>query len=110
MRMMLGRSRPELLVDVGQEHSPGHFDFWVVNGAWNGTYTNGYITIWGSPGGNWTSLDKMDILTDNQDRLRSGGSYGDYRDVFANFHNPDYVAPEPVKFVQPASWDDDIPF
>ena len=111
MRLMLGTpERPSLLVNVKQEYSPTHFDFWVVNGAWEGTYTNGYITIWGSPSGDWSSLEKMEILCDNQDRLRSPDWYGEYNEVFANFNNPDYVAPKPKKVELPASWEDDIPF
>lgn len=110
MRLMLGtQERPSLLVNVNEDHSPDHFDFWVVNGAWDGTYTNGYITVH-HPWHPFSSLDKMEILTDNQDRLRSSDWYGEYNEVFANFSNPNYVAPkqQPVKY--PASWDDDIPF
>ena len=107
---MLGtQERPSLLVDVKQEYGPDHFDFWVVNGAWEGTFYNGYVTVHNCPSGDFSSLDKVEILTNNQDRLRSYG-FGEYNEVFANFHNPNYVAPkqQPVKY--PASWDDDIPF
>jgi hypothetical protein len=102
---MLGTvERPSLLVDIEQEKSSSEFDFWVVNGAWHGTYTNGHITVWDPPTGSWSKLDIDEILCDNQDRLR-----GDYQDVFDNFGNPDYVAPkrEPVVF---HDMDDDIPF
>lgn len=105
MRLMLGtKDDPSLLVDVDQEHSPTHFEFWVVNGRWRGTYTNGHITVWDPPTGSWSSLEIDEILTDNQDRLR-----GDYQTVFDNFRNPDYVAPkrEVVRF---DNMDDDIPF
>jgi hypothetical protein len=105
MRLMLGTvERPSLLVDIEQEKSSSEFDFWVVNGAWHGTYTNGHITVWDPPTGSWSKLDIDEILCDNQDRLR-----GDYQDVFDNFGNPDYVAPkrEPVVF---HDMDDDIPF
>ena len=105
MRLMLGTvERPSLLVDIEQEKSPTEFDFWVVNGAWYGTYTNGHITVWDPPTDSWSKLDIDEILCDNQDRLR-----GDYQDVFDNFHNPNYVAPkrEPVVF---HDMDDDIPF
>jgi hypothetical protein len=102
---MLGtKDNPSLLVDIQQEYSPGHFDFWVVNGAWEGTYRNGFVTIW-YPSCPWTNLDMTDILSDNQDRLR-----GDYQEVFDSFHNPDYVAPKPKKIELPAEWDDDISF
>jgi hypothetical protein len=105
MRLMIGtKERPSLLVELEQEHSLTHFEFWVINGAWHGTYTNEYITIW-HPDRPWTNLEKMEILTNNQDRLR-----GNYQDVFDNFGNPDYVAPKPEKVVLPACWDDDIPF
>ena len=103
---MLGtKDDPSLLIELEQEKSPTEFDFWVVNGAWRGTFINGYTTVWDCPGGDFSSLEKIEILTDNQDRLR-----GDYQEVFNNFDNPDYIAPKPKKFVQPASWDDDIPF
>ena len=105
MRLMLGtKDHPSLLVEVEQEHSPTHFEFWVVNGAWQGTYTNGKVTVW-CPDGPWTDLDHTEILSDNQDRLR-----GDYQTVFNNFSNPSYVAPKPEKVVLPAEWEDDIPF
>ena len=105
MRLMLGtKDRPSLLVNVGQELSPDSFDFWVVNGAWKGVFRNGYITALDCPGGDFSSLDKVEVLCDNQDRLR-----GDYQSVFDNFDNPDYVAPKP-KMVRPYDWDDDIAF
>jgi hypothetical protein len=94
---------PSLLVDIGQEKSPTEFDFWVVNGAWEGTFYNGYVTVH-HPWNPHSILEKIEILCDNQDRLR-----GDYQEVFDNFHNPNYVAPkrEPVVF---HNMDDDIPF
>ena len=110
MRLMLGtKDKPSLLVNVGQEHSPTHFDFWVVNGNWDGTFYNGYVTVH-HPYNPHSSLDKVEILCDNQDRLRSSDWSGGYQEVFNNFHDESYVAPksEPVKL--PASWDDDIPF
>lgn len=105
MRLMLGtKDYPSLLVDIEQEKSPTEFDFYVVNGAWQGTFTNGHVTVW-HPDRPWTKLDKTEILCYNQDRLR-----GNYQDVFDNFGNPDYVAPRREKVVLPACWDDDIPF
>ena len=110
MRLMLGdaQDHPSLLVNVKQEYSPTHFDFWVVNGNWDGTYTDGYITVH-HPREPFSLLNKMEILCDNQDRLRSSDWYGEYSDVFANFHNPDYVAPKPAPVVYD-DMDDDIPF
>ena len=111
MRLMLGtKERPELLVNVGQEYSPTHFDFWVVNGAWNGTYYNGHVTVHDCPSGDYSSLDKVEILCNNQDRLRSSDWSGGYQEVFNNFHDETYVAPKPEPVKLPASWDDDIPF
>lgn len=111
MRLMLGHDNvPSLLVNVKQEYGSEHFDFWVVNGAWEGTYYNGYITLHDCPSGDYTSLDKIEVICNNQDRLRSSDWYGAYNDVFANYHNPDYVAPKPKPVEYPASWDDDIPF
>lgn len=105
MRLMLGsNNQPSLLVSVEQEYAPDHFEFWVVNGAWNGTFRYGNVTVW-QPWEPWTSLAKTEVLCDNQDRLR-----GEYQTVFNNFDNPDYVAPKPEKFVLPAGWDDDIAF
>ena len=105
MRLMLGtKDNPSLLIQVGQEKSPTEFDFWVVNGFWWGVFTNGYITILGCPSGDYSSLDKTEILCDTQSRL-----HGDYQDVFNNFDNVDYAAPipEPTNF---DDLDDDIPF
>jgi hypothetical protein len=107
MKLMLGtKERPSLLVNVRQEYSPTHFDFWVINGAWEGTFYNGYVTVH-HPWNPHSSLDKTEILCDNQDRLRCGAR--EYQDVFDNFHDENYVAPkrEPVVF---ADMDDDIPF
>ncbi len=109
MRLMLGTSeRPSLLVNVGQEYSPTHFDFWVVNGAWDGTFYNGYVTVH-HPYNPYSSLDKVEILCNNQDRLRSSDWSGGYQEVFNNFHDETYVAPKPEPVKYPASWDD-IPF
>ena len=108
MRLMLGTlDQPSLLVELEQEHSPTHFEFWVVNGAWAGTYNNGYITIWDCPSGDYSSLDKVEILTDNQDRLRCG--IGEYQEVFNNFSDLDYIAIK-RKVVWFDATDDDIPF
>ena len=105
MRLMLGtKDQPSLLIELEQEMSPTHFDFWVVNGAWRGVFTNGYITILGCPTGDFSSLEKTEILCDNPDRLR-----GDYDTVFANFDNVNYVAPVPKRVVFD-DIDDDIPF
>lgn len=110
MRLMLGTTeRPSLLVNVKQEYSPTHFDFWVVNGNWDGTYYNGHVTVYGCPSGDYSSLDKIEILCNNQDRLRSSDWSGGYETVFTNFSNPDYVAPKPKPVVF-HDMDDDIPF
>ena len=109
MRLMLGTDgKPNLLVNVKQEHSPTHFEFWVVNGNWDGTYTDGYITVH-HPWEPFSSLDKTEILCDNQDRLRSGDWSGGYQEVFNNFNNVNYVAPKPKPVVFD-NMDDDIPF
>lgn len=110
MRLMLGtKERPSLLVNIKQEYNKDHFDFWVVNGNWDGTYYNGHITVW-HPDYPWTELEKIEILSDNQDRLRSSDWSGGYQEVFNNFNDPLYIAPKPKKVELPASWDDDIPF
>lgn len=86
MRLMLGKNSPELLVDIGHKYSPTHFDFHVINGQWDGTYYNGHITVHNCPGGDYSNLDKVDILCDNQDQLW-GVSWDDYQAVFNNFDN-----------------------
>lgn len=109
MRLMLGiNGRPDLLVDIAQEYTPDHFDFNVVNGRWEGTYYKGYVTVH-HPWNPYSSLEKVDILCDNQDRLRCVPWY-EYQQAFDNFHNPNYIAPKPAPVVYPSSWDDDIPF
>jgi len=106
---MLGtKERPELLVNVGQEYSPTHFDFWVVNGNWDGTYYNGYVTVH-HPYNPHSSLDKVEILCNDQDRLRSSDWSGGYQAVFDNFHDETYMAPKPKPVVYD-DMDDDIPF
>jgi hypothetical protein len=110
MRLMLGyRGKPSLLVEVGQEYGPNHFDFKVINGRWEGVYYNGYVSVLDCPSGDYSLLEKADILCDDQDRLRSVPYY-DYQEVFNNFHNPAYVAPKPKPVEYPSSWDDDIAF
>jgi hypothetical protein len=59
------------------------------------------------PGGNYTSLDKVEILCDNQVRLR--GSADDYNDVFNNFNDPHYIGPEPRVYLTNPD-DDEVPF
>ena len=106
MRLMIGcEERPVLLVDVDTNYDPNDFDFYVINGDWDGQYRNGFISILGCPGGYFTSLEKHKILTDNQHRLR-----GNYEIVFDNFHNEAYVAPSYAKKYQSVDIDDDIPF
>ena len=104
MRLMIGcEERPVLLVDVDTNHDPNDFDFYVINGNWDGHYRNGFISVFGCPSGDFTSLEKYKILTDNRHRLR-----GDYKTVFSNFDNEAYIAPSYVECHQ--SIDDDIPF
>lgn len=106
---MLGKNEePTLLVAVqnlknNSDFNPNNFKFLVINGCWEGEFKNGFISVLGAPLGDFSSLKTLEILTDNQDRLR-----GDYQTVFSNFNNPSYVAPLPKEY--PASWDDDIPF
>jgi hypothetical protein len=101
---MLGaNNQPSLLISVEQEYAHDHFDFWVVNGAWEGTFYNGYVTVH-HPWNPHSSLDKTEILCNNQDRLR-----GDYQVVFDNFGDPNYVAPLPIHNTRDFD-DDDIPF
>ena len=104
MRIMLGpNNTPSLLVNVEQEYAPDHFEFWVVNGAWSGTFYQGKITVW-HPYNPWTDLVDLSVLSRNQDRLR-----GDYQPVFDNWSNPHWRAPKPQP-QEHLAWDDDIAF
>ena len=103
MRVMLGKdTEPSLLVDVEGDNYPTQFKFWVVNGAWEGSFNNGHITVNAFPN---DVHQYVEILCDNQDRL-----CGEYQDVFENFDNPDYVALKPEYKPLSADWYDDIPF
>jgi|GEM_PF-3310424 len=108
MRLMFGvdKSNPTLLVDVDQkEYTSSSFEFCVVNGAWRGKFNNGQITVI-TDQDNETSIPvNVKILCTDQDRLR-----GNYQDVFDNFSNPDYKAPENIQFIVPDEWEDDIAF
>jgi hypothetical protein len=104
MRIMLGPDdTPSLLVNVEQEYAPDHFEFWVVNGAWPGTFYQGKITVW-HPDSPWTDLVNLSVLSQDQDRLR-----GDYQLVFDNWSDPNWSAPKPQQQEYP-DWDDDIAF
>jgi hypothetical protein len=108
---MLGDSdgRPSLLVTVKDDFDPANFSFRVINGGWDGTYTNGDIRVIRGNDDDDTPVGAgIKILTEEQDRLR-GDSVWDYQTVFNSFDNPKYVGPvwEPVYF---ADMDDDIAF
>ena len=46
MRVMLGKDdEPSLLVDVESGNYPTEFKFWVVNGAWYGSFINGMVIV-----------------------------------------------------------------
>lgn len=105
MRLMLGNTEPELLVNVASDADLNNFDFFVVNGAWDGKYNNGFISIFGVPSGDFSSTEYINILCSDQDRLR-----GDYNDVFCNFSNTNYVAPVIEYKTNFDNWDDDIAF
>lgn len=112
MRLMLGNinSGPTLLVTVDDNYDPTNFKFEVINGGWYGTFKNGEVRVNDKYDNEPVAFD-VEILTDNQDRLRCDFTvFGDYNTVFDNFHNPNYVAPEYKKFEAPANWDDDIAF
>jgi hypothetical protein len=112
MRLMLGvDGHPTLLVNVSKFDNQNNFDFDVVNGRWSGKFQNGFITVYGAPSGDFTDhLTHHTILTQNQDRLRSNfRNFDSYNEVFANFQNPDYIAPQYTR-VKFDDMDDDIPF
>lgn len=100
---MLGSESPSLLVET-QSDDRNDFVFYVVNGAWYGSFKDGRLTV-KCPFGDFCILEHITILCDDQSRL--GGR--DYQKVFDNFHNPDWKSP----VVQTPTYDDiddDIPF
>lgn len=93
MRLMLGHNNlPSLLVDKLSDKDGG-FDFYVVNGAWDGYFKDGTIIVKETG----DTFDGVTILCDNQDRLR-----GDYQNVFDNFDNDNYSARAHEKINYPA--------
>jgi len=100
MRLMLGNPKPNLLVNVDDNFDPNSFKFWVVNGAWDGKFGYGTITVDRYPE---TVMHNFSIICFDQNRLR-----GKYDVVFDNFDNPEYVAPV-AKVINFADFDD-IPF
>ena len=90
-----------LLVSVDDNYNPDDFSFYVINGAWEGKFLSGVITV----DNHDTISHGNKILTDNQNQLR-----GEYQDVFNNFHNVDYTAPINPQFTYPESWNDNIPY
>ena len=105
MRLMLRcNGVPSLLVSVEKpDIDLNVFDFYVVNGNWNGAYTNGRITIKNCPGGDYSTLEEFDIMCISEERLQ-----GHYQDVFSNIDNPDYAPTVLNKYSH--DMDDDIPF
>jgi hypothetical protein len=110
MRLMLGTpGNPSLLVTVDDNFDPKKFEFTVINGGWEGVFTNGHVTVLGCPDGDdFSDLGITYILTEEQDRLR-GADVWDFQTVFNNFDNPNYVGPE-FRKVDFDFMDDDIPF
>lgn len=120
MRLMLGYNdrgimTPQLLVEVDDsdmtEFRLGDtFPIEVVNGFWYGVYNIKEKSLYI----NFTkdTVYGVEILCDDQNRLRS--KVGDYNSVFDNFHDPNYVAPEPYKKryteLLRDYYDDSIPF
>lgn len=98
MRAMLGNNdRPSLLVVLCNYIDEKNFSFDVINGAWEGSVKDGYLFVRDEDCG------LIDNICTDQDRLR-----GDYNDVFANFHDVNYIAPGYE--YEPNAIDDDIPF
>lgn len=104
MRLMIGdENEPRILVEVENWYDPRVFKFWVVNGAWYGTFDNGKVRVEGKYGDGPVTYTAK-ILCDDQNRLR-----GDYQTVFNNFSKVDYEAPR-LKRVDISDLDDDTPF
>jgi hypothetical protein len=103
--------RPLLLVIVNRSRSPDDFDFWVINGAWDGTYCDGHVTIWDA----WhpySMIDTMRKLSEDQDRLRcpSHSTNSAYNQVFDNWSDPNWQGPLTPQFIPPPEWTDGIAF
>jgi hypothetical protein len=99
---MLGiNGEPRLLVEKSGTNND-EFKFDCINGAWEGKFNRGTVIVFGAPAGE-NMIESVEILSDNQDRLR-----GNYNDVFNNFHDADYVAPKIKR--NEIIFDDDIPF
>jgi hypothetical protein len=103
IRLMVSHSdegdTPDLLVSVLADYDPLKFRMYVINGGWNSEVINGKTR----------PLQHMEeipikIICSDQDRLR-----GDYNEVFNNYHDVNYVAPQDT-FVDFSDMDDDIPF
>lgn len=111
MRLMLGRTgQPDLLVSVEDYSNKNEFTFSVVNGNWQGKFINGFITIQDAPSGAYTSLIKMEVLCDDQDRLYGKNTF-DYNTVFYEYENLHYKTKYDYKVKQQFDdWIDDISF
>lgn len=84
--IMLGvNNEPILLVRVNEGFDPNNFDFYVNNGAWEGTFNGGDVAVHGCA---TPAVTNVSILSQNQDRLR-----GNYQTVFDNWENVDYKSP-----------------
>ena len=105
MRLMLGHNGlPWLLVTTS---SPTHdtFEFDVINGAWDGSFDNGTVTVHKTG----YVVQGCVVLCDDQLRLQSESGW-EYQVVFDNFDNPDYVGKPMPATVSSMDWDDDVPF
>lgn len=108
--MLSQNGRPSLLVSVTDDYNPTCFEFYVINGNWTGRFTNGHITILYAPCGAYSSLNPATITCDNQDRLRA--ERFEYKIVFENYDNINYIAPA-IKKMSPgffADMNDNIAF
>lgn len=103
IRLMVSYSddgkNPDLLVSVRADYDPLNYKMHVINGGWDSVVLNGRTR----------PLPHMEeipikIICSDQDRLR-----GNYTDVFNNYHDVNYVAPQDT-FVDFSDMDDDIPF
>ena len=110
MRAMLGvDGNPTLLVELhGTERIKSVFDFTVLNGGWAGTFDHGNVTVHGERG---HLVENVDVISIDPVRLGSGESwFDDWKEVFENWENLEYVHPVPNDSLDEEVWDDDIPF
>ena len=104
------KGRVNLWCDVNNINEDGSIDFYVINGAWYGTYHDGQVYVEAT---NKLLPGKL---------VWVGDCNGNYNEVMPwiqeHIDSPGYVMIQPDQYIAPArivddykdEWDDDIPF